>query len=133
MESAASADGGSRYSRRTLYKGVSKSGDSWKAVVLHYGGQVVELGFFDTEEAAARGVDIENLRFAQKNPKAPKPELNFADSKLSDDEHEDSCCVCDEGGTLLCCDKCSAVFHLDCLVPPLDEIPSEEWCVRCQW
>lgn len=78
--------------KRISFKGVSKSGDSWKASVFHRGA-VVELGFFETEQAAARGVDKANLEFAQANPRAPPPELNFPDSKLSDDGHEEECVV----------------------------------------
>ncbi len=36
------------------------------------------------------------------------------------------------GGNLLCCDFCPLVFHVECLDPPLTEIPTEEWkCPQC--
>lgn len=35
-------------------------------------------------------------------------------------------------GDLLCCDLCPAVFHLDCLNPPMSQVPRDEWhCPVC--
>ncbi|XP_048780733.1 E3 ubiquitin-protein ligase TRIM33-like isoform X2 [Ostrea edulis] len=49
-----------------------------------------------------------------------------------DDPNEDYCAVCQNGGDLLCCDKCPKVFHLKCHIPELKEFPSEEWqCTLC--
>ena len=47
--------------------------------------------------------------------------------------HEvDTCHVCEDGGDLLCCDGCVRAFHLQCLTPPLEKIPSGKWfCSRC--
>jgi hypothetical protein len=43
-----------------------------------------------------------------------------------------SCYSCDRGGELLCCDTCSAVFHLHCLWPKLSAIPGGAWsCPFC--
>ena len=90
--SDASGDRHRPYARRTHFKGVSKHGDSWRAMVFRRG-TVKDLGFFCTEEAAARGIDKDMLAFALKNPRAPPPELNFPDSVLSDDDHEEECIV----------------------------------------
>lgn len=47
--------------------------------------------------------------------------------------HDDHCRVCHKLGDLLCCETCSAVFHLACLDPPLEEVPSEDWiCAICR-
>ena len=52
--------------------------------------------------------------------------------QLSEDEHNEVCEVCDIGGNVLCCDFCSLVVHLDCLKPPLDNIPMGKWmCPAC--
>lgn len=40
-----------------------------------------------------------------------------------DDPNEDYCAVCQNGGDLLCCDKCPKVFHLKCHIPELKEFP----------
>ena len=42
------------------------------------------------------------------------------------------CAICDDGGSLIVCDKCSRSFHLECLSPPLTQIPDGNWfCSRC--
>lgn len=49
-----------------------------------------------------------------------------------DDEHQEFCRVCKDGGELLCCDSCPSAYHTYCLDPPLDEIPDHDWrCPRC--
>ena len=46
--------------------------------------------------------------------------------------HNDQCEVCGSGGSLLCCDFCNLVFHLDCLDPPLAAVPEGDWaCPEC--
>ena len=39
------------------------------------------------------------------------------------DPSEDWCAVCDNGGNLICCDRCPKVFHKDCHVPSLKGNP----------
>ncbi|XP_046507694.1 autoimmune regulator-like [Equus quagga] len=47
-------------------------------------------------------------------------------------KNEDECAVCRDGGELICCDGCPRAFHLACLSPPLQEIPSGTWrCTSC--
>ncbi|KAK8379985.1 hypothetical protein O3P69_019797 [Scylla paramamosain] len=48
--------------------------------------------------------------------------------------YDDHCRVCHKTGDLLCCDSCSAVYHLDCVDPPLQDVPGEmeDWtCSVC--
>lgn len=40
-----------------------------------------------------------------------------------DDPNEDWCAVCQNGGELLCCDKCPKVFHITCHIPTLSCSP----------
>ncbi|XP_039647086.1 transcription intermediary factor 1-alpha isoform X2 [Perca fluviatilis] len=50
-----------------------------------------------------------------------------------EDPNEDWCAVCQNGGELLCCDKCPKVFHLACHIPALNESPSGAWfCSLCR-
>ncbi|KAK7261284.1 hypothetical protein RIF29_27593 [Crotalaria pallida] len=51
--------------------------------------------------------------------------------KLSNDDNDDLCSICQDGGDLLCCDGCPRTFHIDCV--PLPCIPSDPWyCKYCQ-
>ncbi|XP_041752666.2 transcription intermediary factor 1-alpha isoform X2 [Coregonus clupeaformis] len=63
----------------------------------------------------------------------PQPEPEKAPGVPEDDPNEDWCAVCQNGGELLCCDKCPKVFHLNCHIPTLRESPSGEWfCSFCR-
>ncbi|XP_064417726.1 transcription intermediary factor 1-alpha isoform X2 [Latimeria chalumnae] len=55
------------------------------------------------------------------------------ESGKEEDPNEDWCAVCQNGGELLCCDRCPKVFHLSCHVPTLLSFPSGEWiCTFCR-
>lgn len=46
------------------------------------------------------------------------------------DESNDYCEMCGDGGTLVCCDKCPRVYHIECL--GLHAPPRGEWqCPKC--
>ncbi|XP_048463767.1 E3 ubiquitin-protein ligase TRIM33, partial [Rhincodon typus] len=62
-----------------------------------------------------------------------KPARVGGDHGKEDDPNEDWCAVCQNGGDLLCCEKCPKVFHLVCHVPALLNFPSGEWiCTFCR-
>ncbi|KAG6449469.1 hypothetical protein O3G_MSEX006106 [Manduca sexta] len=47
--------------------------------------------------------------------------------------YDDHCRVCHRLGDLLCCETCPAVYHLECVDPPLVDVPSEDWqCALCK-
>nr|CAI5851603.1 unnamed protein product [Callosobruchus analis] len=47
--------------------------------------------------------------------------------------YDDHCRVCHKLGDLLCCETCPAVYHLECVDPPLGKIPEEDWqCSICR-
>lgn len=47
--------------------------------------------------------------------------------------YDDHCRVCHKLGDLLCCETCPAVFHLECVDPPLVDVPVEDWqCNICR-
>lgn len=63
-----------------------------------------------------------------------KPGKDYKELKdsFSKTAESDWCKVCDDGGKLICCDYCIAAYHLDCLNPPLLEIPTGKWsCPDC--
>ncbi|XP_047430938.1 transcription intermediary factor 1-alpha isoform X2 [Mugil cephalus] len=78
--------------------------------------------------ASVSGSDSKNQRLPP--PSQPESEKR-ADPE--EDPNEDWCAVCQNGGELLCCDKCPKVFHLACHIPTLNESPSGEWfCSFCR-
>ncbi|XP_053689324.1 nucleosome-remodeling factor subunit NURF301 [Sabethes cyaneus] len=47
--------------------------------------------------------------------------------------YDDHCRICHRLGDLLCCETCPAVFHLECVDPPLVDVPNEDWqCNLCK-
>ena len=48
----------------------------------------------------------------------------------TNDEHHDSCWVCEKGVNLLCCDTCNLSYHLKCV--KLRSVPRGSWsCPVC--
>ena len=42
------------------------------------------------------------------------------------------CRLADREDVLLLCDRCDRGYHMDCLDPPMDEVPIEDWfCPQC--
>ncbi|XP_069695049.1 nucleosome-remodeling factor subunit NURF301 isoform X3 [Periplaneta americana] len=47
--------------------------------------------------------------------------------------YDDHCRICHRLGDLLCCETCPAVFHLECVEPPMEDVPEEDWqCGVCR-
>lgn len=47
--------------------------------------------------------------------------------------YDDHCRICHRLGDLLCCETCPAVYHLECVDPPLVDVPTEDWqCNLCK-
>ncbi|CAB4035143.1 PHD and RING finger domain-containing 1 isoform X4, partial [Paramuricea clavata] len=62
-------------------------------------------------------------------------EIKVEDKTQVKEEYEDptSCEICgigDREDRMLLCDGCDRGFHLECLSPPLDSVPDEEWFCR---
>lgn len=50
----------------------------------------------------------------------------------SSDHGYDSCAICGDGGELVICDGCEGEYHIDCLRPPLSNVPDGYWlCDEC--
>ncbi|WCJ37446.1 Acyl-CoA N-acyltransferase with RING/FYVE/PHD-type zinc finger protein [Euphorbia peplus] len=60
---------------------------------------------------------------SQYNKVVPKPG--------AEDDKDDTCQVCADGGDLLCCEKCPSTFHLTCT--EMMVVPKEKWyCSHCK-
>ncbi|XP_007907565.2 E3 ubiquitin-protein ligase TRIM33 isoform X1 [Callorhinchus milii] len=79
------------------------------------------------------GVSTFNGKSPVRSTAHRSPRTAGDNSNKDDDPNEDWCAVCQNGGDLLCCDKCPKVFHLSCHVPTLLTFPSGEWiCTFCR-
>ncbi|XP_053930494.1 autoimmune regulator [Cuculus canorus] len=81
----------------------------------------------------ARPKASQSSREPQLHPqdRLPAPTVHSQDL-VPNQENEDECAVCGDGGELICCDGCPRAFHLACLVPPLPRVPSGMWrCASC--
>ncbi len=48
------------------------------------------------------------------------------------DGNTDMCCLCNQGGSLLCCDRCPASYHMRCIGEQAKSLPEGEWaCPEC--
>ncbi|KAM6224554.1 autoimmune regulator [Rhynchocyon petersi] len=98
-------------------KNKTRSGNSLKPLVRAKGAQGIAPGGGDP-------------RLGQQS-RAPIPAALPSEPQLHQ-KNEDECAVCRDGGELICCDGCPRAFHLACLCPPLQEIPSGTWrCSSC--
>ncbi|XP_005529653.1 PREDICTED: autoimmune regulator [Pseudopodoces humilis] len=72
-------------------------------------------------------------REPQLHPQGQLPAATvFSQDPVPQQENEDECAACGDGGELICCDGCPRAFHLACLVPPLPHVPSGTWrCGSC--
>ncbi|XP_066148916.1 PHD finger protein 12 [Euwallacea fornicatus] len=71
----------------------------------------------------------------EKKEKEKKPEHPYFKRPGKGHNH-DFCDACEEGGDLICCDKCPSSFHWGCHDPPLnfEDIPVGEWlCHSCKY
>ncbi|KAM9807639.1 uncharacterized protein phrf1 [Neosynchiropus ocellatus] len=64
-----------------------------------------------------------------------KPVKEVQDEVVNVDLEQTNCEVCggsDREDRLLLCDGCDSGYHMECLTPPLDAVPIEEWfCPEC--
>lgn len=74
------------------------------------------------------------------NGKSPMRSLMHRSARIGgegnnkdDDPNEDWCAVCQNGGDLLCCEKCPKVFHLTCHVPTLLSFPRYQKQCNGSW
>ncbi|XP_069557996.1 PHD and RING finger domain-containing protein 1 isoform X2 [Brachyistius frenatus] len=65
-----------------------------------------------------------------------KPVKEGQEETVDLDLEQTNCEVCggsDREDRLLLCDSCDAGYHMECLTPPLDAVPVEEWfCPECE-
>ncbi|XP_037539335.1 PHD and RING finger domain-containing protein 1 [Nematolebias whitei] len=91
---------------------------------------VDRLAFNSIHLRKCYGGRVKKMITVQKPMKAGQEEtVNF-------DLEQTNCEVCggsDREDRLLLCDGCDAGYHMECLTPPLDSVPVEEWfCPECE-
>lgn len=75
--------------------------------------------------AATKRAEIAKMQQEQPTKSNSKEEGNEI-------QNMEFCWYCKDGGELLCCEKCPLSYHIECLNPPLKQMPSSEWeCPRC--
>ena len=72
--------------------------------------------------------------FAELCVKRPRKNTNGQSLDLDEsvDLHQSACYSCGYGGSLLCCDSCTLVWHLECLEGRVKTVPIDQWsCPIC--
>jgi len=82
-------------------------------------------------EATGHSLDTVIVEYYLWKSSHPK-EYKVAKRKRKRSKESDYCDVCDDGGRLIICDLCRRAYHLECLNPPLEEVPKGHWfCENC--
>ena len=90
-----------------------------------------------TPRKARRAFSEESEDEAVEEEEAEVGEEEAADEEEAETEtesvHNEQCPVCGEGGEVICCDTCPAVYHLECVNPPMKKVPRGKWsCPQCK-
>ncbi|XP_057864196.2 uncharacterized protein LOC131072142 isoform X2 [Cryptomeria japonica] len=94
----------------------------------------------DHEQKGKMGLECNSVKIAAKTQDDADIDVAFSSQtslfqeKTPLDNHNSFCEICKVGGELLCCDgkDCLFTYHLFCLDPPLDQVPSGNWfCPAC--
>ena len=73
-----------------------------------------------------------NKRYAPPTKVGTERIQHIPSDAIFEGNHHDECYICYNGGDLLCCDFCPKAFHLRCHIPPLTEVPEDDWrCCEC--
>ncbi|XP_076127651.1 transcription intermediary factor 1-alpha-like isoform X1 [Alosa pseudoharengus] len=91
----------------------------------------------DSTQSPLQSAEAQSKGHGQRasTPPAPsgKHEAVQTPGSTEDRGTEDWCRVCQTGGELLCCDKCSKVYHSSCHIPVLLKAPRGQWfCSLCR-
>ncbi|KAF6205838.1 hypothetical protein GE061_020012 [Apolygus lucorum] len=77
-------------------------------------------------------VDQQGHLISEEKVNTPPPQDHNADFEVDDATFCEVCSQHDREHEMLLCDRCEAGYHLDCLTPPLREVPDGNWfCPRC--
>lgn len=80
----------------------------------HAGGAHLQKPYYNIVEAATRKTLSDYLKEAWSAEK-PEDEFGTRYSGSRQDDHDNACMVCADGGNLICCERCSSTCHLHCM------------------
>lgn len=103
---------------------------------------VISVSEFETHAGGTRRQPFENI-YLQSGKSLTQCQMEAWDTQdesrkfgkhvvevEEDDQNDDTCGLCGDGGDLICCDKCPSTFHQDCL--GLKSVPEGDWyCLNC--
>jgi len=104
--------------------------------------RVISVSEFETHAGGTRRQPFENI-YLQSGKSLTQCQMEAWDTQNEsrksgkyvveideDDQNDDTCVLCGDGGDLICCDKCPSTFHQDCL--GLKSVPEGDWyCLNC--
>uniref|UniRef100_A0A183BL78 PHD-type domain-containing protein n=1 Tax=Globodera pallida TaxID=36090 RepID=A0A183BL78_GLOPA len=104
----------------------------WGVEAVEHERQLDEQDKEKEEKKHARAVAKKSTKQPQKVKRRKEEGGDDAGGEIQQ-EHQDYCEVCQQGGEIILCDTCPRAYHLVCFDPDLEEPPEGFWsCPHCE-
>uniref|UniRef100_A0A914HC26 Chromodomain-helicase-DNA-binding protein 4 n=1 Tax=Globodera rostochiensis TaxID=31243 RepID=A0A914HC26_GLORO len=108
------------------------SDQEFESRLLEHERQLDEQDKEKEEKKHARAVAKKSTKQPQKVKRRKEEGGDDAEGEIQQ-EHQDYCEVCQQGGEIILCDTCPRAYHLVCFDPDLEEPPEGFWsCPHCE-